>query len=291
MHPKTRESVVPKAMLHRNLAVMDIVYNPLETQLLADAAACGLTTISGVEMFADQAVIQFELWTGKKAPREVMPGRAGPPRRARQEAMNLVLIGYRGTGKSTIARLLSRRLSRDVVSLDQEIVRDTGRSIPEIVAEHGWPHFRDIEADVTRRVAARDDLIIDAGGGVILRRRTSSTCDTTAGCSGCGRRYRSSSHASRGAPSGPPSSPASRSPRRSRRCCASGRRSMRPRHITRSTPTAARRQTSPRKSPACSRRREPRRPTGSPGSGAASSSASRPRERSRSSQISRSAVA
>jgi shikimate dehydrogenase len=72
MHPKTRESVVPKAMLHRNLAVMDIVYNPLETQLLADAAARGLTTISGVEMFVNQAVIQFELWTGKKAPREVM---------------------------------------------------------------------------------------------------------------------------------------------------------------------------------------------------------------------------
>jgi len=84
--------------------------------------------------------------------------------------MNLVLIGYRGTGKSTVARLLSQQLSRDVVSLDQEIVRDAGRSIPEIVAEHGWPHFRDIEAAVTRRVAARDGLIIDAGGGVILRR-------------------------------------------------------------------------------------------------------------------------
>ena len=84
--------------------------------------------------------------------------------------MNLVLIGYRGTGKSTVARLLSQRLGRDVVSLDQEIVRDTGRSIPEIVAEHGWPHFRDVEAAVTRRVAARDGLIVDAGGGVILRR-------------------------------------------------------------------------------------------------------------------------
>ena len=84
--------------------------------------------------------------------------------------MNLVLIGYRGTGKSTVARLLSQQLGRDVVSLDQEIVRDVGRSIPEIVAEHGWPHFRDIEAAVTRRVAARDGLIIDAGGGVILRR-------------------------------------------------------------------------------------------------------------------------
>jgi len=72
MHPKTRESVVPKSLLHRDLAVMDIVYNPLRTKLLADAEARGLKTISGVEMFVNQAVIQFEIWTSKKAPREVM---------------------------------------------------------------------------------------------------------------------------------------------------------------------------------------------------------------------------
>jgi shikimate kinase len=83
--------------------------------------------------------------------------------------MNLVLIGYRGTGKSTVATLLAARLGLPVVSLDQEIVRAAGRSIPDIVAEHGWPHFRDLESAITARVAARDDIIIDAGGGVILR--------------------------------------------------------------------------------------------------------------------------
>ena len=83
--------------------------------------------------------------------------------------MNLVLIGYRGTGKSTVAKLLAARLGLDVVSLDQEIVREAGRPIPEIVAQHGWPHFRDLEAAVTKRIAAYDRLIIDAGGGVILR--------------------------------------------------------------------------------------------------------------------------
>ncbi|MFI5398232.1 MAG: shikimate dehydrogenase [Candidatus Binatia bacterium] len=72
MHPKTDASVVPKSLLHRNLAVMDIVYNPLKTKLLADAEERGLKTISGVEMFVNQAVLQFELWTGKTAPREIM---------------------------------------------------------------------------------------------------------------------------------------------------------------------------------------------------------------------------
>jgi shikimate kinase len=83
--------------------------------------------------------------------------------------MNLVLIGYRGTGKSTVATLLATRLGMEVVSLDAEIVRQAGRPIPEIVAARGWPHFRDLESAVTERVAARDGLIIDAGGGVILR--------------------------------------------------------------------------------------------------------------------------
>jgi len=83
--------------------------------------------------------------------------------------MNLVLIGYRGTGKSTVAKLLSEKLAMEVVSLDQEITRRAGRSIPEIVAAHGWPHFRDLESEVTKDFSARNDIIIDAGGGVILR--------------------------------------------------------------------------------------------------------------------------
>lgn len=82
--------------------------------------------------------------------------------------MNLVLIGYRGTGKSAVAKLLAERLGMEVVSLDAEIVRQAG-PIPEIVAKHGWPHFRDIESEVTKRVAARDGILIDSGGGVILR--------------------------------------------------------------------------------------------------------------------------
>lgn len=72
MHPKTEESVVPKSMMHDDLAVMDIVYNPLKTKLLTDAEERGLKTVPGVEMFVNQAIVQFELWTGKSAPRDVM---------------------------------------------------------------------------------------------------------------------------------------------------------------------------------------------------------------------------
>lgn len=83
--------------------------------------------------------------------------------------MNLVLIGYRGTGKSSVGKVLAARLRRELVSTDGEIVRRAGRSIPEIVAQHGWEYFRDLESEVCRELGDRDQLVIDTGGGVILR--------------------------------------------------------------------------------------------------------------------------
>jgi shikimate kinase len=85
--------------------------------------------------------------------------------------MNLVLIGYRGTGKSAVAAILSQKLGMAAVSLDEEIVREAGISIPEIVERHGWPWFRDLESEIVERLARRDRLILDTGGGVILRPR------------------------------------------------------------------------------------------------------------------------
>jgi shikimate dehydrogenase len=72
MSPKTEASCVPTALLHKGLAVMDIVYNPRDTRLLKDARQAGCVTISGLEMFLHQAVAQFELWTNQTAPADVM---------------------------------------------------------------------------------------------------------------------------------------------------------------------------------------------------------------------------
>jgi len=72
MSPKEDASLVPAELFRPGQAVFDIVYNPRQTRLLADAAARGLQTISGVEMFINQAVLQFEIFTGGPAPEEVM---------------------------------------------------------------------------------------------------------------------------------------------------------------------------------------------------------------------------
>ena len=83
--------------------------------------------------------------------------------------MNVVLIGYRGTGKSTVGKIVATRLGRTLLSTDAEIVTRAGQSIPDIVAQHGWDYFRDLESQVCQKLAGRDGLVIDTGGGAILR--------------------------------------------------------------------------------------------------------------------------
>ena len=85
--------------------------------------------------------------------------------------MNIVLIGYRGTGKSTVGRQLAARLGRALVSTDTEIVKRAQRTIPEIVSQEGWEYFRDLESEICRELAGRDQLVIDTGGGAILRQK------------------------------------------------------------------------------------------------------------------------
>jgi shikimate dehydrogenase len=72
MHPDTGATLVPPALFRPRQVVFDVVYTPLETRLLRDAAARGLCTISGMELFVNQAVLQFEHFTGVEAPAELM---------------------------------------------------------------------------------------------------------------------------------------------------------------------------------------------------------------------------
>lgn len=83
--------------------------------------------------------------------------------------MNIVLIGYRGTGKTCVAKRVAAATGRRVVDTDAEIVRRIGGDIPSFVAREGWEPFRDVESEVCRDVAAGQGLVIATGGGIVLR--------------------------------------------------------------------------------------------------------------------------
>lgn len=82
----------------------------------------------------------------------------------------MALIGYMGSGKTTVGRLLARRTGRDFVDLDHEISRDAGRTIPGLFAEGGEDRFRDLEhAALLSALDRPGPAVISCGGGVITR--------------------------------------------------------------------------------------------------------------------------
>lgn len=83
--------------------------------------------------------------------------------------MNIVLIGYRCTGKTTIGKDLARDLDRLFIDTDVLLEEKAGAPIHEIVAEKGWEGFRDLETKVVQEVSEKDNLVIATGGGIVLR--------------------------------------------------------------------------------------------------------------------------
>lgn len=83
--------------------------------------------------------------------------------------MNLILIGYRATGKTTLASLLASRLGWDWIDADVAIEQRSGKSIASIFAEDGEPAFRDVEALVIAEQLGRDRLVLATGGGAPMR--------------------------------------------------------------------------------------------------------------------------
>lgn len=82
--------------------------------------------------------------------------------------MNVVLMGFMGTGKTSVGKRLAERLGYSLVDMDEIIERREGRSIAQIFAEDGEGYFRRLERRVVRELAERDRLVISTGGGVVL---------------------------------------------------------------------------------------------------------------------------
>jgi shikimate kinase len=82
--------------------------------------------------------------------------------------MNVVLIGYRCSGKTLVGKMLARELGRDFWDTDRLIEMETGASVPGLVSSKGWDYFRDVERKVIEVVARKDNVVIATGGGVVM---------------------------------------------------------------------------------------------------------------------------
>lgn len=142
--------------------VVDGPYAPggLPGALAVAARARGLAAVDGGNLLATQAARQADLFTRGRVAPEVL-------RLALRRPRPLVLVGPRGAGKTTVGRLVARRLGRPFVDTDEELARVAGRPAGRVLAEAGEPAFRALEALVVARALRRRGAVIALGGGAL----------------------------------------------------------------------------------------------------------------------------
>ncbi len=83
--------------------------------------------------------------------------------------MNISLIGFMGTGKTSAGKLLAKKLRMQYVDTDKVIEKKAGMRVPEIFSNFGEPYFRELEAKAVKEVSEKNNQVISCGGGVVLR--------------------------------------------------------------------------------------------------------------------------
>lgn len=81
--------------------------------------------------------------------------------------MNIVLVGFRGAGKTALAKILAEKLNMELFTIDKIIEQRENKKIREIVAEKGWDYFRELESKIIEELSDKTNVIIDTGGGAI----------------------------------------------------------------------------------------------------------------------------
>ncbi len=145
--------------------VVDAVYNPLRTNLVADAKRKGIKAEGGLYMLVMQAVAAAEKFSDTKIEQTIADQVFASVLASKE---NIVLTGMPGSGKSTVGNLLKLD-DFQFVDTDKEIEKRCGCPIKELIATRGEPYFRDLETEVIFDISQKSSCIIATGGGTILR--------------------------------------------------------------------------------------------------------------------------
>lgn len=166
MYPHCGQSPLCLAPFGQLEAVFDVVYNPLQTRLLADAAQKGGTVSNGLPMLVAQAKYAAEVFLDTQIAEEKIEAVLA---QMKAQTANLVLVGMPSCGKTSIGKALSKALQKTFVDVDAEIEKHTGKTIPAIFAAEGEAGFRKIESEITADICAHGAQVIATGGGVVTQ--------------------------------------------------------------------------------------------------------------------------
>ena len=164
MYPNNYEKPFNTSFLPDLEAIVDVIYNPLNTSLVLCGLAQGIKAVGGLEMLVAQAKKAAEIFTGQTIDEAK---NAEIYLKLCKKMQNIVLIGMPDCGKSTFGRQVAENLNLPFVDIDEEIVKKAGKSIPLIFQEEGEDLFRKLEKETVADFASRHGQVIAPGGGVV----------------------------------------------------------------------------------------------------------------------------
>jgi shikimate dehydrogenase len=166
MFPKNEGKIIDIFAFPSLTGVIDVVYNPLRTNLVLDAMERGLKTEAGLYMLVSQAVYASEFFMDttyddsvcEKVFKDIF-----------KEKENIVLIGMPSSGKTTVGKRLAEITGKEFIDTDDEIVKRIGMDIPSYFAKFGEAEFRRVESEIIAEVSKKNGMIISTGGGAVLK--------------------------------------------------------------------------------------------------------------------------
>lgn len=168
MYPNVDASPIDITKFANLSGVVDVIYNPIETDLVRAAKERGIPATGGLYMLAAQAVYASAHFLGCEAD-DVLAERVY--REVLREKMNIVLCGMPSCGKTTVGRIIASLTGRSLVDTDDLVRENSGREIAEIFSTDGEACFRALEREAVSSAAKLSGAVIATGGGAVIDRR------------------------------------------------------------------------------------------------------------------------
>ena len=170
--PNVEQVVLEDNTFYQKVKVgVDLIYNPANTKFMQLVAQQGGKAYNALKMLLYQGVIAYELWHDIEIPQDLIADIYTELKRKVYPKNNIVLIGFMGSGKTTVGMELAKRLGMNFLDTDAYIEQQAGKKISQIFAEEGEEYFRKLETEVLEHL--RDTVantVFSTGGGMPLRK-------------------------------------------------------------------------------------------------------------------------
>ena len=166
MYPNNGSTPVDLSFFPKCSGVLDLIYNPALTRLLLDARSADIPCTGGLSMLVAQAARAFELFTGDSAEDGICEKII---REIENQTKNIILIGMPGCGKTTVGKLIAKKLDRPFFDADGVFTQTYEKTPRDVIITDGEDAFREMEHKIAAELGKKSGAVISCGGGVVTR--------------------------------------------------------------------------------------------------------------------------